>query len=316
MFSADTHRLSRLPAVVGFNARMLLPTLLAACVFGAAAIPGIDVDSPADDRELFRKLEQQTNALAEKGGVAVGRAERLEQCKRVRTDAVRLTARTATGAPLAGAEIYRRGAQAAVLIGSAYKCDKCSKWHNSLASGFAVAADGIIATNHHVAASTNAEAMGVMTADGRFFPVREVLAADQAHDVALLRVDAKDLAFLPLRDDAPAGTPIHCYSHPASTFGCVSEGLITRYFKSNETDRKGAVFMQTTADYARGSSGGPILDHHGNAVGMVASTSPVFTTPTLTHTTSKDAKPSTPSQQMVRHNCATARAILRLTRAQ
>jgi S1-C subfamily serine protease len=316
MFSADTHRLSRLPAVVGFNARMLLPTLLAACVFGAAAIPGIDVDSPADDRELFRKLEQQTNALAEKGGVAVGRAERLEQCKRGRTDAVRLTARSATGAPLEGAEIYRRGAQAAVLIGASYKCDKCSKWHNTLATGFAVAAEGVIATNHHVAATANAEAMGVMTADGRFFPVREVLAADKAHDVALLRVDAKDLAFLPLRDDAPAGTPIHCYSHPASTFGCASEGLITRYFKMNETDRKGAVFMQTTADYARGSSGGPILDHHGNAVGMVASTSPVFTSPTPTHTASMDVKPTTPSQQMVRHNCATARAILQLTRAQ
>jgi hypothetical protein len=83
----------------------------------------------------------------------------------------------------------------------------------------------------------------------------------------------------------------------------------------NETDRKGSVFMQTTADYARGSSGGPILDHYGNAVGMVASTSPVFTSPTLTHTTTKDAKPTTTSQQMVRHNCATARAILQLTRA-
>ena len=280
MLSADTHPLSRLPAVIGFNNRMLLPTLLAACIFGAAAIPGIDVDSPADDRELFRKLEEQTNALAEKGDVAVGRAERLEQCRRGRTDAFRLTARAATGAPLAGTEIYRRGAQAAVLIGASYKCDKCSKWHNTLASGFAVAADGVIAINHHVAATANAEAMGVMTADGRFFPVREVLAADKAHDVALLRVDAKDLAFLPLRDDAPAGTPILCYSHPASTFGCVSEGLITRYFKMNETDRKGSVFMQTTADYARGSSGGPILDHYGNAVGMVASTSPVFTSPT------------------------------------
>ena len=98
MLSADTHRLSRLPARLCFNARMLLPTLLAACIFGAAAIPGIDVDSPADDRELFRKLEEQTNALAEKGDVAVGRAERLEQCRRGRTDAFRLTARAATGA--------------------------------------------------------------------------------------------------------------------------------------------------------------------------------------------------------------------------
>lgn len=311
--------MSRLGAAADFNVRMLFPALLAACFFGSAAIPGIDVDSPADDRELFRRLEQQTNALAEKGDVAVGRATRLEQCQRARTAAVRLTARRPEadrdrgGAPLAGAEIYRRAAQAAVLIGSAYKCDKCSKWHNSLASGFAVSADGIIATNHHVAATANAEAMGVMTADGRFFAVREVLAANKAHDVALLRVDAKDLAFLPLRDDAPAGTPILCYSHPANTFGCVSEGLITRYFKMNETDRKGAVFMQTTTDYARGSSGGPILDHFGNAVGMVASTSPVFTSPTLSHATTKDAKPATPSQQMVRYNCSTARAILELT---
>ena len=308
--------MSRLPAAVGFNDRMLLPTLLAACVFGAAAIPGIDVDSPADDRELVRKLEQQTNALAEKGDVAVGRVLRLEQCKRTRTDAVRLTTRTAAGAPLDGAEIYRRGAQAAVLIGASHKCAKCSKWHNTLASGFAVAADGIIATNHHVAATADAEAMGVMTADGRFFPVREVLAADKAHDVALLRVDAEDLAFLPLRDDATAGSPVRCYSHPANSFGFISEGIIARYFRMNEPERNGSVFMQITADWARGSSGGPVMDAFGNAVGMVASTSPVFTSPTLTHTASKDSKPTTPSQQMVRHNCATAKAILRLTRAQ
>ncbi len=293
---------------------MLLPTLLAACLFGAAAIPGADVDSPADDRELFRKLEQATNALAEQGDVSVGRALRLEQAKRTRTDAVRLVARAAEGAPLDGAEIYRRGARASVLIGAAYKCEKCAKWHNTLASGFAVTADGVIATNHHVAAGASAEAMGVLTADGRFFPVLEILAADQAHDVALLRIAAKDLAFLPLRDDAPAGTPVRCYSHPASTFGCLSEGLITRYFKMNEPERKGAVFMQTTADYARGSSGGPILDSFGNAVGMVASTSPVFASATPPHAATKDAKPTTPSQQMVRHNCATARAILELTR--
>jgi hypothetical protein len=83
----------------------------------------------------------------------------------------------------------------------------------------------------------------------------------------------------------------------------------------NESDRNGAVFMQITADYARGSSGGPVLDAYGNVVGMVASTSPVFTSPpTTTAPATKDAKPATQSQQMVRHNCATARAILELTR--
>jgi hypothetical protein len=294
---------------------MLLPTLLAACFFGAATIPGSDVDTPADDRQQFRKLELSAIALVEKGEAYVRRDERMEQCKRPRTDAVRLASRRPDGATiLDGPEIYRRSAAATVLVGTAYKCDKCTKWHHTLATGFAVSADGVIATNHHVAASPNGEAMGVMTADGRFFPVLEVLAANKPHDVALLRIDAKDLNFLPLRDDAPAGSAIRCYSHPASSFGCLSEGIITRYFKMNETDRNGSVFMQITADYARGSSGGPVVDAFGNVVGMVASTSPVFTSTTTPAVATKDAKPSTPSQQMVRHNCATARAILELTR--
>jgi len=292
---------------------MPLATLCAALIAASAAIPGADVDSAADDRVIFQKLERATAELAEKSGVALRRETRLEQCKRTRTDAVRLSGATA-GPPLDGAEVYRRAAKASVLIGSAYKCDKCTKWHNTLASGFAVTADGVIATNHHVAAGATGEAMGVMTADGRFYPVVEILAADKAHDVALLRIDAKDLAFLPLRDDAPAGSPIRCYSHPANTFGCLSEGVIARYFHMNEPERNGAVFMQVTADYARGSSGGPILDAFGNAIGMVASTSPVFTASPAPSPGSKDAKAATPSQQMVRHNCATARAILELTR--
>jgi len=296
---------------------MLLPTLLAAFIAGASVIPGADVDSAVDDRLMFQKLEAATSALAEKGDGPLRREDRLEQCKRTHTDAVRLFSKQSSGTTLDGADIYRRGAQASVLIGSAYKCDKCTKWHNTFASGFAITADGVIATNHHVAAGATGEAMGVLTSDGQFFPVVEVLATDKAHDVALIRVDAKNLAFLPLRDDAPAGTPIRCYSHPANTFGCISEGIITRYFKMNEAERNGAVFMQITADYARGSSGGPVLDAYGNAVGMVASTSPVYSATPVPHATSKDAKPvapTTPSQQMVRHNCATARALLDLTR--
>ncbi len=297
---------------------MCLPTLCAALIAATTFIPGADVDSSVDDRERFQKLEAATTALAVKGEGSVQRDVRLEQCKRTSTSKVRLSSRPeVAGAPLEGAEAYRRAAQATVLIGSAYKCDKCSKWHHTLATGFAVSADGVIATNHHVAANATGEAMGVLTADGRFFPVVEVLAANKPHDVALLRVEAQGLFFLALRDDAPAGSPIRCYSHPANSFGFISEGVIARYFHMNEPERNGSVFMQITADYARGSSGGPVLDAFGNAVGMVASTSPVFAATTPLHGASKDpkdTKPATPSQQMVRHNCATARAIIELTR--
>lgn len=296
---------------------MLLPSLCAVLIAATLAVPGSDVDHAVDDRAIFARLEAATAALADKGASPLKLEQRLEQCKRTQAQQLSLPGKDGRGSVvLAGEEVYRRAARASVLIGTAYKCDKCTKWHHTLASGFAVSADGVIATNHHVAASATGEAMGVMTAEGRFLPVVEVLATNKAHDVALLRVDAKDLAFLPLRDDAPAGTPVRCYSHPANSFGCLSEGIITRYFKMRETERAGAIFLQTTADYARGSSGGPLIDPYGNAVGMVASTSPVFTspTPTSTETAGKSAKAATPSQQMVRHNCSTARAILDLTR--
>ena len=126
---------------------MPCPTLLAALFLAASTIPGVDVDNAADDRQLFQKLESSTNALAEHGG-ALKRDVRLEQCRRTRTDAVTLAPTAPLAGPaLDGAEIYRRGARAAVLIGSSYKCDKCSKWHNTLASGFAVTSDGVIATS-------------------------------------------------------------------------------------------------------------------------------------------------------------------------
>lgn len=292
---------------------MLLVSLLALSLAASAPITGATVDSAADDRAIFQNLEAAAQALAENSEGILDRKTRLAQCERRHTAA--LTLAPPNRSTLAGEEIFRRAASAAVLIGTAYKCDKCTKWHHSLASGFIISTGGVIATNHHVAANPVGEAMGVLTSDGKFYPVIEVLAADEAHDVALIRIAANNLPALPLRDDAPAGSPIFCYSHPANAFGCITEGIITRYCKLNEPARKGAVFMQTTADYARGSSGGPLLDSAGNAIGLVASTSPVFTTPPIPPTGTKETKPAAlPSQQMIRHNCATARALLDLFR--
>jgi len=285
---------------------MLLPALLAALT---AVAPGTDVDHAADDRAIFQRLEQATAELAESGKSPLTSAQRLEQCRR--TLAAKVSFQAPASTPLRGEEAYRRAAAAAVLIGSAYKCTKCTRWHNSLASGVVVDADGVVATNHHVAAGEQGEAMGVLTADGKFYAVTEVLAANKDQDVALLRVAGKGLTALPLRDDAGAGTPIYCYSHPANSFGCLSEGVIARYCRL-PGERNGATFMQITADYARGSSGGPILDREGNLIGLVSSTSPVFYD---SPAAGKDGKAAAPNLQMVRHNCVTARAILDLTRA-
>ena len=279
---------------------MLLPALLAALTTIA---PGSDVDHAADDRAIFQQLEKATAELAESGKSPLTSAQRLAQCQRPQT--AKLVFQAPAPATLRGEDAYRRAAAASVLIGSAYKCAKCTRWHNTLASGVVVDAGGVVATNHHVAAGEMGEAMGVLTADGKFYPVTEVLAANKDQDVALLRVAGKGLAALPLRDDAGAGTPIYCYSHPANSFGCLSEGVIARYCRL-PGERNGAIFMQITADYARGSSGGPILDHEGNLVGLVSSTSPIFYDGPAG---AKEGRPATPNLQMVRHNCVTARAI-------
>lgn len=288
---------------------MLLTPLL--CFLGAAlAPPGQSVDSAADDRALFTQAETATTNLAEGKKSPLNKEARLAQVKRTTTASVRLQA-PIRNKLLDGEEAYRVAAGASVLITGAYKCDKCPRWHCTLASGVVVDSDGVIATNHHVAAGETAEAMGVMTADGRFFPVIEILAANKSTDVALLRVDAKGLTALPVRDDLGAGAAIYCYSHPANSFGCFTDGIVTRYCRLGGADRNGAVFMQITADYARGSSGGPIIDQAGNLVGLVSSTAPVL------YTDNAAAKGTTTGQgnlQMVRHNCVTGRAILDLTR--
>jgi serine protease Do len=294
---------------LGLNHRMLLAPLL--CFLGAAfAPPGQSVDVAADDRALFTQAETATTNLAEGNKSPLKKDARLAQVKRTSTDSVRLQA-PIRNKQLDGEEAYRVAAAASVLITGAYKCDKCPRWHCTLASGVVVDPNGVIATNHHVVAGEQAEVMGVMTADGRFFPVVEVLAANKGTDVALLRVDAKGLNALPVRDDLGAGAAIYCYSHPANSFGCFTDGIVTRYCRLGGADRNGAIFMQITADYARGSSGGPIIDQAGNLVGLVSSTAPVL------YTENAAAKGTTTGQgnlQMVRHNCVTGRAILDLTR--
>jgi S1-C subfamily serine protease len=288
---------------------MLLAPLL--CALGAAfALPGQSVDSAADDRALFAQAETATTRLAESGHSPLSKESRLTQCKRTTAEGVRFVAPDLTRR-LDGEASYRTAATAAVLITGAYKCDKCTRWHCSLASGVVVDPSGVVATNHHVAAGEAAEAMGVLTADGRFFPVVEVLATNKSTDVALLRVAGKDLTALPVRDDLGAGAPIYCYSHPANSFGCFSEGIVTRYCRLTGADRNGAVFMQITADYARGSSGGPIIDQAGNLVGLVSSTSPILY---ADNPAAKGTPTGQGNLQMVRHNCVTGRAILDLAR--
>ncbi|MCA9164802.1 MAG: trypsin-like peptidase domain-containing protein, partial [Planctomycetales bacterium] len=137
-----------------------------------------------------------------------------------------------------------------------------------------VHSSGGIATAYHVMNKSTAVARAVMLADGRAFPVVEVLAADMAHDVALIRVDATDLPASPIAVGDGAGTPVTVIAHPGGCFYNLTQGHISRYFGVTRYGRS-AVQMAVTAEFADGSSGGAIFNDRGELTGIVSATNQI-----------------------------------------
>jgi len=184
------------------------------------------------------------------------------------------------GKRLSSQEVYARARKGVVVIGAISPCPAQPHWHGKYATGFVIGRNGIIVTNAHVIeAFEDSEAIGVMTADGRVFPVRSVLAADRTNDVAVLKISAEDLVPLPVAATVPIGATIYCLSHPAldcagtkNAFYTFTRGIASGKFRLKLGGKKFVNALAITADYAQGSSGGPILNEHGAVVGIVCQT--------------------------------------------
>ena len=179
---------------------------------------------------------------------------------------------------LTSAQIYDQCSASVLIFSGVYKCGKCAHWHAAPASGFVLTESGIAVTNHHVLEKSNNETYVAMTLDGKIFPVKEVLAASKKDDLAIVQLDLPEgvkLKPLAVAEDAPVGSPITLISHPDGRFYTLTTGIISRHHIMG----RGKVQMPTvtiTADYARGSSGAPVLSDRGAVVGVVASTHSVY----------------------------------------
>lgn len=164
-----------------------------------------------------------------------------------------------------------------LIVSSIYKCDKCTKWHAGNASGVALTRSGIFATCYHAIAATNSHAFVVGTVDGRTAPVVEVLAADKKSDVAICRAEGIRFDPTPLAAANPVeGSPVSVISHPKGRFYTLTTGQVSRYFFKPISKSRSVPFMAITAEFAKGSSGGPVLDANGNLVGLAASTYSIY----------------------------------------
>jgi S1-C subfamily serine protease len=155
------------------------------------------------------------------------------------------------------------------MVARLYLCPSCQEWSAVPASGFFISPAGAFVTSFHVVANAEYETIIVMAGDGRVFPVREVLAADQQHDLAILRVAGEHLPAVPLSRVAPAaGTRVYVISHPYGHLYSMTEGIISRCCRMNDPEGPRAM-LEITADFGPGSSGAPVLDERGEAVGWV-----------------------------------------------
>lgn len=174
-------------------------------------------------------------------------------------------------------ELYKLCKPGVLILGLIYKCTECPEWHASAASAFVIGADGVCVSNYHVFEPSEGEDIkGVvaLSASGDLYPVTEILAANKTDDVAIFKLDTKGkkLQTLPLGPSAQPGASIAVISHPAEHFYTYSTGMVSRYAKLKDEDGSVADGMYVTADFARGSSGAPVLNNRGDVVGMVAST--------------------------------------------
>jgi len=224
-----------------------------------------------DDAQILQTLDTQAARLMD-GGDTTPTKDLISQLGRSKCD-VRLAEPSTK--PLAPDKLYERCKKSVLVMGSVYKCEKCGRNHVTPATGFVISESGAAVTNYHVVNNPKNITLVAMTADGTVHAVKSVLAASAVYDVAILQLDATDLVPLALGPRAAVGSDVFVISHPDRRFYTLGRGIVARY-GTIIREKQRVPMLQITADYARGSSGGPILSSAGDVVGMASSTVSVY----------------------------------------
>src|ERR1700693_3884271 len=137
-------------------------------------------------------------------------------------------------------------------------------------SGFIVRPDGYIFTNFHVV--EEADKIDVKLKDGREFPAK-VVGTDEKTDVAVIKIDAKDLPSAQLGDSdaVRVGQFAFAIGAPFKLDYTFTYGVISGKGRSKLLATSGysiADYLQTDASINPGNSGGPLCDIDGKVIGM------------------------------------------------
>jgi Do/DeqQ family serine protease len=137
-----------------------------------------------------------------------------------------------------------------------------------LGSGVVVSKDGYILTNNHVVES--ADDIQIELSDGKTYKAK-VVGADKPSDLALLKVDGKDLPVVPLgnSDAVEVGDVVLAFGNPLGIGQTVTMGIVSAKGRSTDVgDGSFEDFIQTDAPINKGNSGGALVNLKGELVGI------------------------------------------------
>jgi S1-C subfamily serine protease len=154
---------------------------------------------------------------------------------------------------------------AVVHIG-AWKIDADKPIYLGLGSGLIVNPDGYIVTNQHVI--ERAAELRVKLADGREL-IATVVGQDPTVDLALLKIEARDLPVIPLGDSSTlqVGEPVMAIGSPFGLDQTATAGIVSALDREIEL-KPNSRFIQTDANINPGNSGGPLINRRGQAIGI------------------------------------------------
>ena len=140
----------------------------------------------------------------------------------------------------------------------------------SSGSGFIYTADGYIVTNQHVVA--NASSINVTLYNGDTYPAT-LVGSDSDYDVAVLKIDAKDLPAVTLGSstDVNVGDTVMAIGNPLGelTFS-MSQGIVSCVNRAINVEGTPFNMIQVDASINPGNSGGTLMNLYGEVVGIVS----------------------------------------------
>ena len=145
--------------------------------------------------------------------------------------------------------------------------DQQQKQMSATGSGFIVESDGYIITNAHVVGE--ADSIIVKLADKRKFQAK-LLGIDKRTDVALLKIDAKDLPAVKLGNpkNIKVGEWVAAIGSPFGLENTMTVGVISAKGRALPQQENYVPFIQTDVAINPGNSGGPLFNTNGEVIGI------------------------------------------------